>query len=96
MAPSPAHTQNEQIRAQLEAGKTHDELWNASQLEMVHYGKMHGFMRMYWAKKVCTQEWRFTPVLTAVVLLRCNHWHPVGPGVDDDPQGGAGHADLSQ
>lgn len=21
------------------------QLWNASQLEMVHYGKMHGFMR---------------------------------------------------
>ncbi len=39
-------------REQLEAGKTHDELWNASQLEMVYLGKMHGFMRMYWAKKV--------------------------------------------
>ena len=37
---------------QLEKGETFDELWNASQLEMVHTGKMHGFMRMYWAKKV--------------------------------------------
>ncbi|MEW5300577.1 MAG: hypothetical protein WDW36_003496 [Sanguina aurantia] len=42
-------------QAELEAGKTHDELWNAGQLEMVHVGKMHGFMRMYWAKKIL--EW---------------------------------------
>jgi deoxyribodipyrimidine photo-lyase len=41
--------------AQLEAAATHDELWNAAQLEMVHRGKMHGFMRMYWAKKIL--EW---------------------------------------
>jgi deoxyribodipyrimidine photo-lyase len=31
-------------RQQLEDGKTHDELWNAAQLELVHKGKMHGFM----------------------------------------------------
>jgi deoxyribodipyrimidine photo-lyase len=42
-------------RQQLEAGQTHDELWNAAQMEMVHRGKMHGFMRMYWAKKIL--EW---------------------------------------
>ena len=29
------------------------------QLEMVHAGKMHGFMRMYWAKKVL--EWTASP-----------------------------------
>uniref|UniRef100_A0A7S0SHQ2 Deoxyribodipyrimidine photo-lyase n=1 Tax=Mantoniella antarctica TaxID=81844 RepID=A0A7S0SHQ2_9CHLO len=45
--------------AQLEAGKTHDRLWNAAQLEMVHGGKMHGFMRMYWAKKIL--EWTEGP-----------------------------------
>ena len=39
-------------REQLEKGETYDTLWNASQKEMVHTGKMHGFMRMYWAKKV--------------------------------------------
>ena len=33
-------------REQLEDGKTHDELWNAAQLEMRFLGKMHGFMRM--------------------------------------------------
>ncbi|KAG5390935.1 hypothetical protein IGI04_032476 [Brassica rapa subsp. trilocularis] len=30
---------------QLEKGQTADPLWNASQLEMVYQGKMHGFMR---------------------------------------------------
>ncbi|PNW75594.1 hypothetical protein CHLRE_12g533000v5 [Chlamydomonas reinhardtii] len=46
-------------RDQLECGATHDELWNAAQLEMVHVGKMHGFMRMYWAKKIL--EWTQGP-----------------------------------
>ncbi|KAK1285791.1 Deoxyribodipyrimidine photo-lyase [Acorus calamus] len=32
-------------KEQLEQAKTADPLWNASQLEMVHMGKMHGFMR---------------------------------------------------
>lgn len=44
---------------QLENARTHDKLWNASQLEMVHTGKMHGFMRMYWAKKIL--EWTSSP-----------------------------------
>lgn len=46
-------------REQFEQGKTHDKLWNAAQLEMVHCGKMHGFMRMYWAKKIL--EWSASP-----------------------------------
>ncbi|MFO0764981.1 MAG: deoxyribodipyrimidine photo-lyase [Patescibacteria group bacterium] len=40
---------------QFESAKTHDGLWNAAQLEMVKHGKMHGYMRMYWAKKIL--EW---------------------------------------
>uniref|UniRef100_A0A8D0H4N7 Deoxyribodipyrimidine photo-lyase n=1 Tax=Sphenodon punctatus TaxID=8508 RepID=A0A8D0H4N7_SPHPU len=44
---------------QLEEGKTHDLLWNAAQLQMVREGKMHGFLRMYWAKKIL--EWTSSP-----------------------------------
>jgi len=44
---------------ELEAAKTHDDLWNASQLEMIYRGKMHGYLRMYWAKKIL--EWTETP-----------------------------------
>lgn len=44
---------------QLEQAQTHDELWNAAQREMVYLGKMHGYMRMYWAKKIL--EWSPRP-----------------------------------
>ena len=41
--------------AELEAGRTYDELWNAAQIQMVHHGWMHNYMRMYWGKKIL--EW---------------------------------------
>lgn len=40
---------------ELQFGKTHDKLWNASQIQLLKEGKMHGFIRMYWAKKIL--EW---------------------------------------
>jgi len=46
-------------REQLEKAKTHDRLWNAAQYQMVSEGKMHGFLRMYWAKKIL--EWTSSP-----------------------------------
>lgn len=42
-----------------EQAKTHDDLWNAAQREMIETGKMHGYMRMYWAKKIL--EWTRSP-----------------------------------
>ncbi|GFR43830.1 hypothetical protein Agub_g4951, partial [Astrephomene gubernaculifera] len=57
-------------REQLEAGRTHDELWNACQLEMVHRGKMHGFMRMYWAKKIL--EWTASPEEAIEIAIYLN------------------------
>ncbi len=44
---------------EFEQGKTHDTAWNAAQLQMVRTGKMHGYMRMYWAKKIL--EWTKDP-----------------------------------
>jgi len=55
---------------QLEAGKTHDDLWNAAQLQMVREGKMHGFLRMYWAKKIL--EWMPTPKVALAEAIRLN------------------------
>jgi deoxyribodipyrimidine photo-lyase len=56
-----AHDHREWLytRKEFEEGKTHDELWNAGQLQMVRTGRMHGYMRMYWAKKIL--EWSETP-----------------------------------
>lgn len=46
-------------KEQLENAKTHDPLWNAAQRQMTREGKMHGFLRMYWAKKIL--EWTPSP-----------------------------------
>lgn len=54
---------------QFEKGLTHDTLWNAAQHQMVYTGTMHGYLRMYWAKKIL--EWSATPeeaLQTALVL----------------------------
>ncbi|MGC8814588.1 MAG: deoxyribodipyrimidine photo-lyase [bacterium] len=44
---------------ELEQGKTHDEYWNAACKELLITGKMHNYMRMYWAKKII--EWTEHP-----------------------------------
>ncbi len=46
-------------RHQLEDAKTHDPLWNAAQKELLLTGKIHGYYRMYWGKKII--EWSPTP-----------------------------------
>jgi deoxyribodipyrimidine photo-lyase len=56
--------------AELEAGRTHDPLWNAAQREMVLRGKMHGYLRMYWAKK--TLEWCSGPEEAMRIAVRLN------------------------
>lgn len=37
---------------------THDDYFNSAMKEMVHLGKMHSYMRMYWCKKII--EWSKT------------------------------------
>lgn len=44
---------------QLENAKSHDDLWNSAQMQLLDEGKMHGFLRMYWAKKIL--EWTKSP-----------------------------------
>jgi len=44
---------------QFEQAATHDPVWNAAQDEMRITGNMHGYMRMYWAKKIL--EWTQSP-----------------------------------
>jgi deoxyribodipyrimidine photo-lyase len=66
-----AHDQRPVVysREQLERAETHDHLWNAAQLQMLHAGWMHNYMRMYWAKKIL--EWSPSPAVayqTAVYL----------------------------
>ena len=37
---------------QLERYQTHDDLWNAAQRQLVDDGKIHGILRLYWAKMI--------------------------------------------
>jgi deoxyribodipyrimidine photo-lyase len=55
---------------QFEKGNTHDELWNAAQKQMVKTGKMHGYMRMYWAKKIL--EWTESPEQAQKIAIDLN------------------------
>ena len=49
---------------------THDPLWNAAQMEMVLRGKMHGYMRMYWCKKIL--EWSPDPESAQKLAIELN------------------------
>lgn len=43
----------------LEKGATGEQLWNGCQRDLVENGKLHGYLRMYWAKKIL--EWSTSP-----------------------------------
>lgn len=55
------HDEREHIYTleELESCKTHDELWNAAMTQAIKTGVMHGWLRMYWAKKIF--EWSKSP-----------------------------------
>jgi deoxyribodipyrimidine photo-lyase len=54
-----------------EAARTHDPYWNAAQREMVLTGKMHGYLRMYWGKKIL--EWTSSPEKGFRIALALNN-----------------------
>ncbi len=72
---------------QFEKAETHDEYWNAAQKEMVKTGKMHGYMRMYWGKKIL--EWSETPERAYEIALYLNNKYELD---GRDPNGYAGVA----
>jgi len=74
-------------REQLEQAQTHDDLWNAAQMEMVKRGKMHGYLRMYWAKKIL--EWMPAPEEAMAAAIYLNDKYELD---GRDPNGYAGIA----
>jgi deoxyribodipyrimidine photo-lyase len=72
---------------QFEKALTHDRLWNAAQLETAHRGKMHGYMRMYWAKKIL--EWSPSPEEAFRIAIYLNDKYELD---GRDPNGYAGIA----
>ncbi len=74
-------------RERLEGAETHDPLWNASQVEMVRSGKMPGYLRMYWAKKIL--EWSASPEEALETAIYLNDRYELD---GRDPNGYAGIA----
>lgn len=70
---------------ELKEGLTLDPAWNASQNQLIKTGKIHGYMRMYWAKRVL--EWTKTPVEAIEYLVYLNDKYSLD---GYDPNGYAG------
>lgn len=60
---------------ELEYAQTHDPYWNAAQKEMMVRGKMHGYMRMYWGKKIL--EWTETPDKAFKIAIYLNNKYEI-------------------
>ena len=54
----------------LENAKTHDKLWNATQNQLKKEGIIHGYLRMYWVKKIL--EWTIHPEDALEVAIYLN------------------------
>lgn len=72
-------------REQWENAQTHDLSWNAAQNQLRRTGKIHGYMRMYWAKKIL--EWSATP---DVALADCIYLNDTYSMDGADPNGYVG------
>ena len=72
---------------EFEKAQTHDPYWNACQKEMMITGKMHGYMRMYWGKKIL--EWTKTPAEGMKIALYLNNKYELD---GRDPNGFTGVA----
>ncbi len=72
---------------QLERAQTHDDLWNAAQIQMVRFGWMHNVLRMYWAKKIL--EWTPNARIAMKVAIYLNDRYQID---GRDPNGYAGIA----
>ena len=53
-----------------ENAKTHDRLWNAAQIQLINDGSIHGYLRMYWAKKIL--EWSQSPQTALDIAIYLN------------------------
>jgi deoxyribodipyrimidine photo-lyase len=72
---------------QLEQAETHDPLWNAAERQMAGSGWMHGYLRMYWAKKIL--EWSESPEAAMAAAIALNDRYQLD---GRDPNGYAGIA----
>lgn len=72
---------------ELEGAATHDQLWNSCQLDLAINGKLHGYLRMYWAKKIL--EWTKCPEEALEYCIKLNDCYSLD---GRDPNGYTGIA----
>lgn len=53
------------------AAKTHDEIWNAAQTQLLREGRIHNYLRMLWGKKIL--EWSETPREALATMIELNN-----------------------
>ena len=71
-------------REQLESAATYDDLWNAAQQELLLRGRIPGYYRMYWGKKIL--EWSAAPEEALATALYLNDRYALD---GQDPNGNA-------
>ncbi|MDQ3370778.1 MAG: deoxyribodipyrimidine photolyase [Myxococcota bacterium] len=62
-------------RTELEAARTHDDIWNAAQRQLVGEGRIHNYLRMLWGKKIL--EWSATPRAALATLIELNNKYAI-------------------
>jgi deoxyribodipyrimidine photo-lyase len=56
---------------EFEAAETHDPLWNAAQRQLAVEGRIHGYLRMLWGKKIL--EWSESPEAAFDIMVEVNN-----------------------
>lgn len=60
---------------EFEAARTHDELWNAAQSQLISEGRMHNYLRMLWGKKIL--HWSESPREALRIMIQLNNKYAV-------------------
>lgn len=56
---------------QFESADTHDQIWNAAQRQLLTEGRLHGYLRMLWGKKIL--EWSESPQTAFEIMVELNN-----------------------
>ncbi len=60
---------------ELESARTHDEVWNAAQTELVRTGRLHNYLRMLWGKRIL--EWTPSARKALAIMIELNNKYAV-------------------
>ncbi len=56
---------------EFENAQTHDDLWNAVQMQLVREGRIHNYLRMLWGKKIL--HWSESPQAALRIMIELNN-----------------------